>query len=169
MEIRAEKLKDIAAVRSVNIEAFGRKYEADLVDRLRGVDYTFSFVAVESEKIVGHIFFSPVEIERKCTDNLFILGLAPVAILPSHQRQGIGSLLIRYGLEACLRSGCKAVVVLGNPEYYSRFGFICAREKGFKCEYKVPDEAFMILELENDALARCSGIIKYRSEFKECE
>jgi putative acetyltransferase len=169
MDIRAEKLEDVAAVRSVNIAAFDRTNEADLVDRLRGVDSTFSFVAVKSEQIVGHIFFSPIEIEGKYRNNLLILGLAPVAVLPSHQRQGIGSSIIRHSLEICARSGVKAIFVLGDPKYYSRFGFISAKEQGLKYEYKVPDEAFMVLELENSALDGCSGLIKYRSEFQECE
>jgi putative acetyltransferase len=169
MDIRAEKLEDVAAVRIVNIAAFDRNNEADLVDRLRGLDSTFSFVAVESEQIIGHIFFSPVEIEGNCSKNLLFLGLAPIAVLPSHQRQGIGSLLIKHGLEICERSGCRAIFVLGNPKYYSRFGFISAKEKGLRCEYKVPEEAFMVLELKDGGLNGCSGIVKYRSEFQECE
>jgi putative acetyltransferase len=169
MEVRAEKSEDVVAVRSVHVAAFGRENEADLVDQLRGAASTFSFVAVESGKIVGHVFFSPVEIEGNCTDNLLVLGLAPVAVLPSHQRQGIGSWLIRYSLEACSRLGCKAVVVLGYPEYYPRFGFIPSKEKELRCEYTVPDEVFMVLELERGALEGCSGIVKYRSEFREFE
>jgi putative acetyltransferase len=182
MEIRAEKPEDISAIRNVNIAAFGQANEANLVDRLRavfdgrlqGITSTVSFVAVESGHIVGHIFYSPVEIpqsgrsknEGECADHLFMLGLAPLAVLPAHQRQGIGSLLIRRSLEACARLGCKAVVVLGHPTYYPRFGFVPARTKGLRCEYTVPDEAFMVLELERGALEGCSGTVKYRSEFQ---
>ncbi|MBE9008289.1 N-acetyltransferase [Fortiea sp. LEGE XX443] len=169
MEIRAEKPEDVTAVRKVNIAAFKRENEADLVDQLRGVASTFSFVAVESEQIVGHIFYSPVEIEGECADNLFILGLAPIAVLPDYQRQGIGSLLIQHSLKECDRLGCKAVVVLGYPEYYPKFGFVPAKEKGLRCEYTVPDEAFMVLELENGALDGCSGTVKYRFEFSQFE
>jgi len=169
MYIRTEKPEDLEAVRQVNIAAFGRENEANLVDRLRGIASTFSFVAVQSDRIVGHIFFSPVVVEGKCSRNLSIVGLAPLAVLPNYQRQGIGTLLIRQGLKECARSGFNAVVVLGHPDFYSRFGFIPASRKSLKCEYDVPDEAFMVLELESGALEDCSGTVKYRSEFSLCE
>jgi putative acetyltransferase len=169
MEVQAEKLEDLEAIRRVNVAAFGRESEADLVDQLRGTASTFSFVAVESEQIIGHIFFSPVAIEGECEDSLFILGLAPMAVLPEHQRKGIGSALIQHSLEECARLGCKAVVVLGHPTYYPRFGFIPAKEKGLGCEYPVPDEVFMVLELESGALEGCTGMVKYRSEFNQFE
>lgn len=169
MEIRAEKSEDIEAIRRVNVAAFGRESEADLVDQLRVLASTFSFVAVEFEQIIGHIFFSSVAIEGASVDNLLVLGLAPVAVLPDYQRQGIGSLLIQHGLEKCAQFGFKAVVVLGSPAYYPKFGFISAKEKGLSCEYAVPDEAFMVLELVRGALKGCVGIVKYRSEFNELE
>ncbi|MEG4276168.1 N-acetyltransferase [Microcoleus sp. MON1_C1] len=169
MYIRTEKPEDLEAVRQVNIAAFGRENEANLVDRLRGIASTFSFVALPSDRIVGHILFSPVVVEGKCSSNLSILGLAPVAVLPEYQRQGIGTLLIQHGLEECRRSGFHAVVVLGHPDFYSRFGFIPASRKSLKCEYDVPDEAFMVLELESGTLEDCSGTVKYRSEFSLCE
>lgn len=169
MEIRAEHPEDISAIRQVNIAAFGRTDEADLVDRLRGIDSTLSFVAVEAEQILGHIFFSPVTIEGEWADDLFLLGLAPVAILPDYQRQGIGSQLIRHSLKACAQAGCQAIVVLGYPDYYPKFGFIPAKTKGLTCEYKVPDEVFMVLELELGALAGCHGTVKYQPEFGELE
>ncbi|MEG4249520.1 N-acetyltransferase [Microcoleus sp. Pol10D4] len=169
MDIRIEKLEDLEAVRNINIAAFGRQNEANLVDRLRGIASTFSFVAVQSDRIVGHIFFSPVVVEGKCSRNLSIQGLAPVAVLPEYQRQGIGTLLIQEGLKECGRSGVQAVVVLGHPDFYPRFGFIPASRKSLKCEYDVPDEAFMVLELESGALQDCSGTVKYRSEFSLCE
>ncbi|MEG5038330.1 MULTISPECIES: N-acetyltransferase [unclassified Microcoleus] len=169
MYIRTEKPEDLEAVRQVNIAAFGRENEANLVDRLRGIASTFSFVALPSDRIVGHILFSPVVVEGKCSSNLSILGLAPVAVLPEYQRQGIGTLLIQQGLEECRRSGFQAVVVLGHPDFYSRFGFIPASRKSLKCEYDVPEEAFMVLELESGALEDCSGTVKYRSEFSLCE
>jgi putative acetyltransferase len=169
MEIRTEKPEDIEAVRNINIAAFGRENEANLVDRLRGIASTFSFVAVQSDRLVGHILFSPVVVAGKCSSNLSILGLAPVAVLPNYQRQGIGTLLIREGLKECGRSGFQAVVVLGHPDFYPRFGFIPASRKSLGCEYDVPDEAFMVLELESGALQDCSGTVKYRSEFSLCE
>jgi putative acetyltransferase len=95
-----------------------------------------------------------------------MLGLAPVAVLPDYQRQGIGTLLIREGLKECVRSGFQAVVVLGHPDFYPRFGFIPASRKNLGCEYDVPDEVFMVLELESGALQDCGGTVKYRSEFR---
>ncbi|MEG4149172.1 N-acetyltransferase [Microcoleus sp. Pol12B5] len=169
MDIRTEKPEDLEAVRNINIAAFGRENEANLVDKLRGIASTFSFVAVDSDRLVGHIFFSPVVVEGKCSRNVSILGLAPVAVLPEYQRQGIGTLLIREGLKQCARSGFQAVVVLGHPDFYPRFGFIPASRKSLKCEYDVPDEAFMVLELDSGALQDCSGTVKYRSEFSLCE
>lgn len=135
---------------------------------LRGVAFTFSFVAVKSGQIVGHIFFSPVTIAGAGVNNLddvLVLGLAPVAVLPDYQRQGIGSLLIQHGLKECDRLGVSAVVVLGYPEYYRRFGFRPAKEKGLGCEYPVPDEVFMALEIKRGAMEGWSGTVKYRSEF----
>lgn len=76
-------------------------------------------------------------------------------------------MLIQHSLSECARLGCKVVVVLGYPEYYPKFGFTSAKEKGLRCEYTVADEAFMVLELEKGALEGCSGIVKYRSEFGE--
>ncbi|HEY9826583.1 MAG TPA: N-acetyltransferase, partial [Stenomitos sp.] len=131
--------------------------------------FTVSFVAVKLKQIVGHIFYSPVEIEGECGNHLFMLGLAPIAVLPEYQRQGIGKLLIQHSLAECSRLGAKAVVVLGHPEYYPKFGFVPAKEKRLRCEYTVPDEAFMVLELEKGALEGCAGIVKYHSEFNQLE
>jgi putative acetyltransferase len=171
MQFRAEQAEDIEAIRQVNIAAFGRESEADLVDRLRGIPSTLSFVAVESLQVVGLIFFSPVEIEgSSAVDQTFdktadqgihqkFLGLAPIAVLPDFQHQGIGTMLIRHGLTECDRLGYQAIVVLGDPHFYSRFGFISAKQKRLECEFKVPDEAFMILELRNNALDQFAGIV----------
>jgi putative acetyltransferase len=97
MDVRAEKPEDINAIHQVNSKAFGRENEAVLVDQLRGTASTFSFVAVQSNQIIGHIFFSPVTVSGNDSSSLLVLGLAPIAVLPNYQRQGIGSLLIRQG------------------------------------------------------------------------
>jgi putative acetyltransferase len=172
MNIRAEQPEDLAAIWNVNVAAFDRADEANLVDRLRGGVATFSFVAVKFDRIVGHIFFSPVEIiasSGTTSTDPMVLGLAPIAVLPTEQRQGIGSALIRHSLAECARYGCKAVVVLGNPGYYHRFGFAPASSQGLSCEYPVPEEAFMVLELELGALANRGGMVRYRSEFDDLE
>jgi len=152
-------------VRKVNEQAFNQPNEAALVDALRtAADPIVSLVAVDNEHIVGHILFSPVRIEDDDSGSL-AMGLAPMAVLPGYQRQGVGSEMVRAGLNECQRIGCTVVVVLGHPEYYPRFGFIPASRKGLRSEYPVPDEVFMVLELEPGALGSRRGLIKYRPEF----
>jgi putative acetyltransferase len=170
--IRAESEKDLHAVRLLNESAFGRAEEAALVDALRVAAHPqVSLVACENTEVVGHIFFSPVTIEQNedvstaTVTTAALMGLAPMAVLPQQQRQGIGSRLVREGLRECLRLGCEAVVVLGHPEYYPRFGFIPASQKGLRCEYPVPDEAFMVTELVPGALDGVRGLVKYHPEF----
>lgn len=164
ISIRDENPEDYAAVERVNELAFGRAGEAVLVSKLRAVEPCISLVAIENEKIVGHILFSPVSVESE-GEKFEAIGLAPMAVLPEHQNQGIGTELVKYGLEACKGLGFNIIFVLGHPEYYPRFGFAPAKTKGIECEYPVPDEAFMVLELQADALHRRIGTVKYRPEF----
>ncbi len=139
------------------------------LEQLRGEASTLAFVAVEREQVVGHIFFSPVTIEGTLTENARLLELGPIAVLPAYQQRGIGALLIQHSLAICRQLGYTAVVVLGDPAYYTRFGFSPAYRQGLTCEYSVPDEAFMVLELMSGALEGCHGIVKYRAEFSACE
>jgi putative acetyltransferase len=163
--IRPETSKDMAAIRHVNEKAFGQKEEAEIVDKLRSRDVlTISLVAVQGNKIIGHIAFSPVKVESKHS-SFDAIALAPMSVLPASQRQGIGSQLVRAGLEECRRLGCEVVVVLGHPEYYPRFGFVPAKPKGIDCQFEVPDEAWMILELKEGALAGRRGTVKFQPEF----
>lgn len=167
--IRNEVEEDYASVRRVNELAFARSIEADLVDALREKAGSFvSLVAVVEGEIVGHIFFSPVTVEAK-QQTFTAMGLAPMAVLPAHQRRGIGSLLVHNGLEACARTGHEIVFVLGHPEYYPRFGFAPASVKGLRSEYNVPDNVFMVLELRPGALARRQGLVKYHPEFSRAD
>jgi putative acetyltransferase len=92
-----------------------------------------------------------------------------MAVLTEHQRTGIGSQLVEKGLSILRERGCGFVVVLGHPEYYPRFGFVPASRFGLTCEYDVPDEVFMALELQKNALQKVSGVVKYHSEFIEIE
>ena len=165
MIIRPEREEDYESVRRVIELAFGQPDEADLVDALRRLASPYiSLVAVQDDEIVGHIFFSPVTIHTD--DSAFeAIGLAPLAVLPDRQNLGIGSALTREGLEACRRAGGEIVVVLGHPNYYPRFGFYTAREKGLACEYDVPDEHFMVAELSEGALAGRRGLVKYHPAF----
>jgi len=164
--IRAEQEKDWAAVHALNASAFETSAEAKLVDALReSVELLVSLVAEDDKTIVGHILFSPVSLSGY--PELRIIGLAPMAVAPERQREGIGSALVRAGLEQCRRLGFGAVVVLGHPEYYPRFGFAPSSRFGIGCEYEVPEEAFMVMELQPGYLSGISGIIRYHASFRE--
>lgn len=163
--VRPERPEDQAAVRSVHEFAFGQRHEANLVDLLRQrAQPSISLVAEKDGQVVGHIFFSPVQIET-AGGLVPALGLAPMGVLPWYQRQGIGSELVRRGLEACAEAGHPVVVVLGHPAFYPRFGFVPAVTKGLHCEYAVPDEDFMVAELVPGALRGVTGLVKYLPEF----
>jgi len=166
IEIRCETPDDYADIRRVNTLAFERDNEATLVDRPRAVQPHISLVAVEDGQVIGHIFFSPMSVESG--DGAFTaLGLAPMAVLPESQNQGTGLQLVKRGLEECRVLNYNVVFVLGRPHYYPRFGFSPAKAKGVSCEYPVPDEVFMIVELQFDALCGRTGVVKYRPEFAE--
>jgi putative acetyltransferase len=131
--IRDETPEDYAAVYRVNALAFGREGEAALVERLRGACPHLSLVAVEGGRVVGHIFFSPVTVGAE-GGGFEAIGLAPMAVLPELQNRGVGSQLVRRGLEECARRGHGAVCVRGQPECYPRFGVTPAKAKGITCE-----------------------------------
>ncbi len=164
--IRLEQPTDIAAIYQINAIAFGRDSEAVLVDRLRGLPGTLSLVAVKAGQVVGHVFFSSVTVREKAIEGW--LGLGPVAVLPPYRGQGIGSALIRQGLETCRATGGQAVVVLGDPQFYARFGFVPVTDWGLRCEYDAPEGAFRVLELEKGALTTSEGLGRYHPEFAEC-
>lgn len=164
MTIRPEQPDDRLAVRAVNTAAFPTPAEADLVDALREQARPLvSLVALDGAAIVGHILFSPVTLSGHPA--LILMGLAPMAVAPTHQRRGIGSTLVRTGLEQCRKLGVGAVVVLGHPDYYPRFGFAPATRSGIGCEYEVPEEAFMALELQPNYLRSVSGVARYHEAF----
>lgn len=164
MDIRLERRDEAAAVAAVNRAAFETNLEADLVDALRETaEPIVSLVADDKGSIVGHILFSPVTLSGH--PGLKIMGLAPMAVLPSAQRRGIGSALVHAGLDRCRHIGAGAVVVLGHPTYYPRFGFVPASRFGIGCEYDVPDDVFMALELDRGSLRGMTGTIRYHEAF----
>jgi len=167
MNIRSEKPDDQNEIRRINIEAFDTHAEADLIDALResGIPL-ISLVAEENGELVGHILFSPIKLEKRGS-NISIAGLAPMAVLPVWQNKGIGSKLVEEGLKECERIGYEAVVVLGHPDYYPRFGFVPSVNLGIRSEYDVPAEVFMVKELRSGALTGISGIAKYHEVFAE--
>lgn len=126
-----------------------------------------SLVAIDNDCIVGHILFSPVTGETK-NGSLSGMGLAPMAVLPEYQRQGIGSKLVRHGLALLRERNCPFVIVIGHPEYYPRFGFVPASRYGLKSQWKgIPDETFMIIVFNKDAIRDVHGVVRYRDEFNE--
>lgn len=163
--IRHEKPEDIPLIYSVHEQAFKRDAEARLADKLRQAcaDH-LSLVADDNGSIVGHIMFTPVLIKNgKVIQGM---GLAPIAVVPSQQRRGIGTLLAQSGLKILQDKGCPFVIVLGHPDYYRRFGFQPASGFNIKSQWEgVPDEAFMILVLDDKALRNVSGIAMFRDEF----
>lgn len=166
MLIRDEKVSDWAAVSAVNESAFETSLEANLVDTLRTqVQPVISLVAEEDRNVIGHILFSPVSLSGHPKSK--IMGLAPMAVTPELQRKGIGSALVKAGLERCEQIGFGAVAVLGHPEYYPRFGFAPSSHFGIGCEYDVAEEVFMVLELEPGYLHDKSGTIKFHPAFDQ--
>ncbi len=165
LRIRPEVLNDRSDIRHVHTLAFGRPNEADLVDALRrDGTLTISLVAEQAQRIVGHIAFSPVTITSETT-TIEAIGLAPMAVLPSDQRQGIGSQLVQAGLATCGETRYGVVVVLGHPHYYPKFGFTPSRPHGITWEHEVPEEVFMVQELQPGALARTRGVVQYGPAF----
>jgi putative acetyltransferase len=166
MLVRAEEERDWPAVDAVNVSAFETPLEANLVDALRArVQPLVSLVAEDNGAVVGHIMFSPVSLSGHRT--LRIMGLAPMAVAQTHQRKGIGSALVHAGLERCKQLGFGAVVVLGHPAYYPRFGFVPSARFGIGCEYDVPEEAFMVVELQAGFLRGACGTVSYHAAFSD--
>ena len=144
--------------------AFGRVAEANLVDRLRVHDDTVILVADVDGEVGGAIVFSRVTSQKSDSG---LAGLAPLAIAPYWQGQGVGTLLVEKGLEDCVRRGIEAVVVLGHPGFYGRFGFRAAQARGIACKWVVPEDAFMVKELVPGTLAKIRGVVDYLPEFDE--
>jgi putative acetyltransferase len=167
IQIREEQPQDIEAIREVCDQAFGQLQESDLVDSLRrNCKDLLSLVAVDQSRVVGHIFFSPVTVETG-EKPILGMGLAPMAVLPEFQRLGIGSELVRAGVDALRQKGCPFIIVLGHSDYYPRFGFERASQYGIRSEWDVPDDAFMVLVLDDVKMEGISGVAKYRPEFAE--
>jgi predicted N-acetyltransferase YhbS len=168
VKIRRETAGDHQNITVVNNLAFGQKNEGQLVMRLRKTkkfNPGLSLVAEVQGRIVGHILFYPIEIRSE--DKVFpSLALAPMAVLPEYQRQGIGSQLVEEGLKKARKLGFSSVIVLGHAAYYPRFGFEPAGKWGIQPPFEVPDDVFMALELVRDGLKDIQGTVEYPPEFK---
>jgi putative acetyltransferase len=162
--IRPETPGDHTAVQGVNRLAFGRDAEARLVDALRDGGYVrVSLVAEVDSHIVGHILFSTLPIITSL-GTIESLALAPMAVIPARQRQGVGSLLVCEGLRDCRESGHRIVLVLGHPEFYPRFGFSAKLTERLRSPFSGP--AFMAVELTPGALEGIEGEVRYPPPFE---
>ena len=161
--IRPEQPADAAAVFELHAASFPSTAEARLVDLLRAAGrLRVSLVAEAEGEVVGHVAFSPVTAASGPAG----AGLAPVAVSEPQRRRGVAAALIRMGLEACREAGFGWVVVLGEPAYYSRFGFAPAAEFGLTDEYG-GGGAFQAVELVPGALPVGVGLVRYAPEFAE--
>jgi putative acetyltransferase len=163
--IRPERPEDSAAVVTINDRAFAGTAESGLVEAIKHSGRpVISLIACSDDIPVGHIFFSPIQIQ---SEGLTIptLALAPMAVIPAFQRRGIGTLLVEAGLKECGRQGYQVVVIVGHPTFYSRFGFGPANGMGLRSVYSSAGDAFMALELSKGVLAGRTGFVEYPVEF----
>jgi len=168
--VRKEEKKDHKNIYDLNKSAFGQESESKLIEKIRkGSNFIpeLSLIAEIGGRIVGYILFSRIKIINNHTFET--LSLVPMAVLPEFQGKGIGSGLIKKGLEKAKELGFDSVIVLGHEKYYPRFGFKKAAEWDIKCPFEVPEEAFMALEIIEGALKNQAGTVKYPDEFIEDE
>jgi putative acetyltransferase len=168
IKIREQGYADDPAVRSLLIRTFGSDDEARLMERLQEEDADrISFVALAEDKIVGQILFSPVSFDNDIDS--YALALAPLAVLPQYQGQGIGSKLVRRGLDQAIVFRYALVFVLGAPGYFHRFGFDTAAKHNYFCDYDVPDENFMVNFLRFKPSTQFPAVVSYSPAFKNLE
>ena len=164
MLIRSEAPADIIPIDNLLKTVFDTEAEAELVMRLReNGKRTLSLVACNNDgELVGHLFFSPVMLDGE--DHNW-QGLAPMAIKPEYQRQGVGQAMLEEAKQTLAELGYPVIVVLGHPEYYPKAGFVPAAPQGIQCPWSVPQEAFMVLEVVPGAIDGKTGMISYSEEF----
>lgn len=167
--VRPEIYNDIEAITALNTLAFGQPAEAKLVNLLRencAFIPELSLVAMDGDKVVGHILFTIATIKRDEGGEVKVLALAPMAVLPTMQQQGVGSLLVKEGLKRAQQLPYPGVIVLGHEHYYPKFGFKPASTWGIRCPYPgVGDAHWMALELQPNGLANTLGKVEYPKEF----
>ena len=164
LSIREERPGDRLRVREINLEAFGQAAEADLVDRLRArAGFVRSLVAELDGELVGHVLITNLRIEPE--PGLRSWAIGPLAVLPDRQRCGIGSRLMEATIDAARRDGIDSLFLVGDPEYYRRFGF---RTSAIGNDFGIKDE-FLVLELNTGCLRDIRGVAHYEPEFSEFE
>lgn len=168
LALRPATADDNPSIRTVLTEAFGSPNEADLVEGIRGSANfipALSLVAKLNREIVGYVLFSAVVVETP-TGTQPALALAPLAVRPGYQNQGIGTQLVKSGLAKSQELGYTLVAVVGHPQYYARFGFQPASLLSLKSSLPLPDEVFMVLELHPGALPEAGGTLRYPAYFE---
>ena len=169
IKIRQERVEDYKEVYSVIEKAFkGAEHtdgnEQNLVESLSKSNSfisELSLVLEVDEKLIGHILFTEVKIA-----NNIVLGLAPISVLPKYQNKGIGGKLIKEGHRIAKKLGYKGVVLLGYPDYYTKFGYVPAVNYGIENTFEVPEEFFMAVELKDGSLDKIEGVVEFPKEFK---
>jgi predicted N-acetyltransferase YhbS len=172
MIIRQENPQDYPAVFELIQNAFKDEIHSDhqeqfLVERLRKSEAfipELSLIAESNGKILGYILLTPIKIQND-REEFSSLALAPVAVLPSHQKQGIGGNLIQFAHQKAIDLNYTSIALLGHEDYYPKFGYRLAKNFDIKFPFEVPDENCMIIELERNALEKVSGILVYPQEF----
>lgn len=160
-DVRPEEPRDAAAITTLLRACFPSPGEARLVEQLRAAgNLSVSLVAVADDTVIGHVGFSPVT----AAGVKFGAGLAPLAVHQGYRRRGVAAALVERGLDACRAAGFAWAVVLGEPEYYVRFGFRAAAEFGLSDEYG-GGAAFQVLELKQGGIPKDAGLVKYAPEF----
>lgn len=170
VKIRQEEKKDYERVYEINKQSFQQEDESKLIEKIRvGESFVpeLSLVAELDGEIVGHILFSKIKIVGEAEYDS--LALAPMAVVPRLQKQGVGGKLVSTGLETAKKLGFESVIVVGYKEYYPKFGFEKASKWGIKCPFEVPDEAFMAVELVENSLKGKAGTVQYPDVFMEVE
>ena len=167
--VRPETEDDIKAIDVVNISAFQGENEAQLVTALRalpGYDRELSLVAEFNGRIVGHLMLTPITLHQRDQD-VKVLALAPMSVVPSQSHRGIGSELVAAALAKAKSRGDKVILVAGHPEFYIRFGFKNALDWDIRCNLPVPDDALLLMELKEGVLHK-GGTVNYPAPFLEC-
>ncbi|MCS7463334.1 N-acetyltransferase [Paenibacillus doosanensis] len=172
MIIRSETADDYKEVYNLNYEAFGRRHdEAELVERIRQSEEfvpELSIVAELDGKLAGHVLLSKAAVFNENGKRQEVIVLAPIAVRPDMQKKGVGSQLITEGLKRSRALGYPAVLLIGHPSYYPKFGFKPARAFGLELhQYQVPDPVFMVCELNEGALQNLRGELRYPAAFSE--
>ncbi|AWI05682.1 GNAT family N-acetyltransferase [Clostridium drakei] len=165
ISIRLENENDFKNVENMIREAFWDLYRPGCVEHLivheirkaNSFIQELDFVACNEEEVIGNIIYSKAKVINDNNEEFQVLCMGPLGVLPSYQGKGIGSLIMKYSINAARTLGYKAIVIFGNHNYYHRFGFENAEKYNIQTAWGANIEAFMVLELYKDSLKGISG------------